>query len=119
MQQGVRNSFKPEFLNRLDEIILFNRIERENMASIVDIQFKRVQELLVDKQITVTLDSKAREYLAEGGYDPVYGARPLKRVIQNEVQNKLAEMYLGGQISEGSKLVITADKSGIAIKKPN
>jgi ATP-dependent Clp protease ATP-binding subunit ClpB len=119
VMQVVRNSFKPEFLNRLDEIILFNRIERENMASIVDIQFKRVQELLIDKQITVTLDSKAREYLAEGGYDPVYGARPLKRVIQNEVQNKLAEMYLGGQISEGSKLVITSDKSGIAIKKTN
>lgn len=119
VMQVVRHSFKPEFLNRLDEIILFNRIEKENMAAIVDIQFKRMQELLVDKQISVTLDNKARDYLASAGFDPVYGARPLKRVIQNEVQNKLAEMYLSGKISEGSKLVVTADKSGIAIKKPN
>ena len=78
----VRASFRPEFLNRVDEIILFHRLKRENMGDIVDIQMKRLAKLLEDRKITIVLDAGARDWLAEKGYDPAYGARPLKRVIQ-------------------------------------
>ncbi|OYR20606.1 ATP-dependent chaperone ClpB [Brucella thiophenivorans] len=98
----VRASFRPEFLNRVDEIILFHRLRREDMGSIVDIQMKRLQVLLHDRKITLELEDDSREWLANKGYDPAYGARPLKRVIQKEVQDPLAERILLGDILDGS-----------------
>ena len=98
----VRGHFRPEFLNRVDEIILFHRLRREDMSEIVDIQLKRLNRLLEDRKIGLSLDPKARQWLAEKGYDPAYGARPLKRVIQKWVQDPLAQMLLAGEISDGS-----------------
>jgi ATP-dependent Clp protease ATP-binding subunit ClpB len=97
----VRRAFRPEFLNRLDDILLFHRLTRAQMSGIVDIQLKRLQALLADRKITLKLDDRARTWLANAGYDPVYGARPLKRVIQRELQNPLAGMILAGQIKDG------------------
>ena len=100
--QVVRAHFRPEFLNRVDEIILFNRLRREDMGAIVDIQVKRLQKLLEDRKITLRLDAKARDWLAAKGYDPTYGARPLKRVMQKELQDTLAERLLAGEIIDGA-----------------
>ncbi|MFC4626589.1 ATP-dependent chaperone ClpB [Daeguia caeni] len=104
----VRASFRPEFLNRIDEIILFHRLRREDMGEIVDIQIKRLQNLLGDRKIELQLEDDAREWLANKGYDPAYGARPLKRVIQKEVHDPLAERILLGDILDGSIVKITA-----------
>ncbi len=109
----VRAHFRPEFLNRVDEIILFHRLKREHMGRIVDIQMQRLQKLLEDRKITLTLEPKGREWLADKGYDPAYGARPLKRVIQKSVQDPLAELILSGKIKDGEKVVISAGKQGL------
>ena len=109
----VRRAFRPEFLNRVDEIILFHRLKRENMGSIVDIQMKRLAKLLEDRKITIALDAKARDWLAEKGYDPAYGARPLKRAIQKAVQDPLAELILSGKVKDGEHVAISADKKGV------
>jgi ATP-dependent Clp protease ATP-binding subunit ClpB len=109
----VRAHFRPEFLNRVDEIILFHRLKREHMGRIVDIQMQRLQKLLEDRKIVLTLEPKAREWLADKGYDPAYGARPLKRVIQKSVQDPLAELILSGKIKDGEKVVISAGKQGL------
>src|ERR1700680_1279092 len=109
----VRASFRPEFLNRVDEIILFHRLKRPEMGKIVDIQMRRLAKLLADRKITVQLDDAARDWLAEKGWDPAYGARPLKRVIQKSVQDPLAEMILSGRIKDGEKVVIGASKQGL------
>ncbi|MBX9842042.1 MAG: ATP-dependent chaperone ClpB [Xanthobacteraceae bacterium] len=109
----VRANFRPEFLNRVDEIILFHRLKRENMGSIVDIQMKRLSKLLEERKIELKLDAKARDWLAEKGYDPAYGARPLKRVIQKSVQDPLAELILSGKIKDGEKVAISANKQGV------
>ena len=109
----VRASFRPEFLNRVDEIILFHRLRREHMGRIVDIQFARLGKLLEDRKIAITLDPKAREWLADKGYDPAYGARPLKRVIQKAVQDPLAELILSGKIKDGEKVSVSAGKQGL------
>jgi ATP-dependent Clp protease ATP-binding subunit ClpB len=109
----VRSAFRPEFLNRVDEIILFHRLKRENMGRIVDIQMVRLAKLLEDRKITLQLDAKARDWLAEKGYDPAYGARPLKRAIQKAVQDPLAELILSGKIKDGETVVISANKQGI------
>jgi ATP-dependent Clp protease ATP-binding subunit ClpB len=109
----VRSHFRPEFLNRVDEIILFHRLKREHMGRIVDIQMQRLQKLLEDRKITLTLEPKGREWLADKGYDPAYGARPLKRVIQKSVQDPLAELILSGKIKDGEKVVISAGKQGL------
>ena len=98
----VKASFRPEFLNRIDEIILFHRLRRENMGAIVKIQLKRLEALLAERKISLALDEQAIAWLAEKGYDPAYGARPLKRVIQKELQDPLAEKILGGDILDGS-----------------
>ncbi|MEA3533849.1 ATP-dependent chaperone ClpB [Rhizobium sp. CC-YZS058] len=98
----VRAAFRPEFLNRVDEIILFHRLKRGEMGAIVDIQLERLRRLLADRKITLDLDAEARHWLAERGYDPVYGARPLKRTIQKFVQDPLAEKILSGEIPDGS-----------------
>ena len=89
----VRASFRPEFLNRVDEIILFHRLRREDMGQIVEIQLKRLEKLLADRKITLELDADAIAWLAAKGYDPAYGARPLKRVMQKELQDPLAETH--------------------------
>ena len=111
----VRAHFRPEFLNRVDEIILFHRLKREQMAKIVDIQIGRLQKLLADRKLTIELDDKAKDWLGTRGYDPAYGARPLKRVIQKYVQDPLAELILQGKIREGDKVEITAGKDGLII----
>ncbi len=97
----VRAHFRPEFLNRVDEIILFHRLQKSEMGKIVEIQFGRLQRLLEDRKIELTLDTSARDWLAEKGWDPAYGARPLKRVIQRHVQDPLAEMILAGEVKDG------------------
>ena len=104
----VRASFRPEFLNRVDEIILFHRLKRPEMSRIVDIQMRRLVKLLEDRKITIVLEPSAREWLAEKGWDPAYGARPLKRVIQKSVQDPLAELVLSGRIKDGERVVISA-----------
>ncbi|MEM8833784.1 MAG: AAA family ATPase, partial [Pseudomonadota bacterium] len=111
VMEAVRANFRPEFLNRLDEILLFSRLGREEMTGIVDIQLKGLHKLLADRRITIEVDQKAKKWIADQGYDPVYGARPLKRVIQTELQNKLAEMLLNGQIEEGAHVLVT-EKGG-------
>ena len=110
----VRSRFRPEFLNRIDEIILFHRLKREHMGRIVDIQLARLSKLLEDRKITIVLNPKAREWLAEKGYEPAYGARPLKRVIQKAVQDPLAELILSGKIKDGDQVVISAGKQGLS-----
>ncbi|WP_292528959.1 ATP-dependent chaperone ClpB [Methylocystis sp.] len=115
VMQVVRGHFRPEFLNRVDEIILFNRLRREDMGAIVDIQVKRLQKLLEDRKITLHLDSKARDWLAAKGYDPTYGARPLKRVMQKELQDALAERLLAGEIIDGATVEVSADATGLVI----
>jgi ATP-dependent Clp protease ATP-binding subunit ClpB len=102
----VRGHFRPEFLNRLDEIILFHRLAQEHMAPIVEIQVGRVQKLLSDRKITLGLTDAALRWLGRVGYDPVYGARPLKRAVQRYLQDPLAEMLLEGKLPDGSTLTI-------------
>jgi ATP-dependent Clp protease ATP-binding subunit ClpB len=109
----VRAHFRPEFLNRIDEIILFHRLKREQMGRIVEIQLTSLQKLLEDRKIALTLDAKARDWLADKGYDPAYGARPLKRVIQKAVQDPLAELILSGRIKDGEKVTVSAGKDGL------
>ncbi len=104
----VKAHFRPEFLNRLDDILLFHRLKRSEMGRIVDIQFTRLQKLVADRRIELELEPSAREWLAERGYDPAYGARPLKRVIQREVQDPLAEKILMGRIGEGVRVQVVA-----------
>ncbi len=111
----VREHFRPEFLNRLDEIVLFRRLQRSDMARIVDIQLARLRELLRDRHIVLDLDGAATEWLAEQGYDPVYGARPLKRVIQRSVQNPLAGMLLDGTVHDGETVRVSASRDGLLI----
>lgn len=112
----VRGAFRPEFLNRLDEIILFHRLSRKHMDSIVNVQIKRLQDTLADRNITIKLDDKAITCLADKGYDPMYGARPLKRVIQQELQNKMATMILDGSIKDGDKIGISCSNDNLQIK---
>ncbi|KQW18899.1 ATP-dependent chaperone ClpB [Afipia sp. Root123D2] len=109
----VRSHFRPEFLNRIDEIILFHRLQKSEMGRIVEIQFSRLRKLLEDRKIELSLDAKARDWLAEKGWDPAYGARPLKRVIQRTVQDPLAEMILAGDVQDDSKVKISTGKNGL------
>ncbi len=120
VMEAVRAAFRPEFLNRLDEILLFRRLSRADMEGIVSIQLKHLEKLLAERKISIELDPKAKAWLAQAGYDPVYGARPLKRVIQRELQNPLAEKILKGEISEGEAVKVTAtgeDKLAISAAK--
>ena len=111
----VRQAFRPEFLNRLDEVILFHRLSRRNMTGIVDIQLLRLDALLAERKLELALDQKAKEWLADAGYDPVYGARPLKRVIQRELQNPLAMLILEGKFKAGEVIAVSADQDGLTI----
>ncbi|MEJ8570338.1 ATP-dependent chaperone ClpB [Microbaculum marinum] len=106
VMEVVRASFRPEFLNRLDEIVLFHRLKREQMGAIVDIQLVRLRKLLADRKIELELEASARNWLADKGYDPAYGARPLKRVIQKAVQDPLAEKILSGEIVDGERVAV-------------
>ena len=108
VMSAVRGHFRPEFLNRLDEIVLFHRLQRSQMADIVKIQLERLRALLSDRKITLKLDDGALGWLAQKGYDPAYGARPLKRVIQKDVQDPLAEKLLAGEILDGQTVDVTA-----------
>lgn len=111
----VRSRFRPEFLNRLDEMLLFHRLTREQMDGIVDIQMVGLDRLLADRQIVLELDADARNWLADKGYDPVYGARPLKRVIQRHVQDPLADLLLEGVIKDGETVLVSAGPDGLVI----
>jgi ATP-dependent Clp protease ATP-binding subunit ClpB len=112
----VRSAFRPEFLNRVDEVILFHRLKRAEMSYIVDIQLRRLSKLLEDRKIAINLDPAAREWLADKGYDPAYGARPLKRTIQKAVQDPLAELILSGKIKDGEtvNVSVAAGKKSLA-----
>ncbi|WP_089176640.1 ATP-dependent chaperone ClpB [Bosea sp. AS-1] len=111
----VRHAFRPEFLNRIDDIILFHRLRRKDMDKIVDIQMARLQKLLTDRKITLELSKEARDWLADKGYDPAYGARPLKRVIQKFVQDPLAEAILAGEIVDGETVPITVGPGSLML----
>jgi ATP-dependent Clp protease ATP-binding subunit ClpB len=113
----VRKHFRPEFLNRIDEIILFKRLGRGAMDSIVKIQLERVEKLLADRRMAIALDSAATHWLAERGYDPVYGARPLKRVIQKELVDIIARKLLAGELLDGSVINVSAGEDGLQIGK--
>jgi ATP-dependent Clp protease ATP-binding subunit ClpB len=107
VMNALRSAFRPEFLNRVDETILFHRLRLSDMGSIVDIQLGRLRKLLDDRKIELDLDSGARDWLAKKGYDPTYGARPLKRLIQRHVQDLLAEQILSGAVGEGDVVHLT------------
>jgi ATP-dependent Clp protease ATP-binding subunit ClpB len=115
VMDAVRAAFRPEFLNRLDEILLFRRLSRDDMKGIVAIQLERLRKLLADRKITLEVDAAASAWLANAGYDPVYGARPLKRVIQRELQNPLAQQILEGHIPDGSTVHVGAGDKGLVI----
>jgi ATP-dependent Clp protease ATP-binding subunit ClpB len=120
VMDAVRSAFRPEFLNRLDEILLFRRLGREQMTGIVNIQLGYLHKLLAGRRITLEVQPDARKWLADRGYDPAYGARPLKRVIQTELQNKLAELILEGKVEDGAKVVVSVkgDHLDFAVTAP-
>ena len=113
--QAVRAHFRPEFLNRLDEIILFHRLTRAEHGQDRRYPDRRLTKLLADRKIEIALDNKATDWLANAGYDPVYGARPLKRVIQRRLQDPLAQLLLEGKIADGAKVKVSAGKTGLTI----
>lgn len=113
---ALRAAFKPEFLNRIDDTIIFRQLGRDQIERIVDIQLERVKKLLSDRRIELEITPEAKKLLAEKGYDPHYGARPLKRVIQRLVQDPLAMKILEGQFPEGSKVSMDARLSGDALE---
>ena len=115
VMDAVRRHFRPEFINRIDEIVVFHRLRREAMASIVDIQMKRISALVADRKITLNLDDQARTWLANKGYDPIYGARPLKRVIQKQVQDPLAEAILSGTVRDGDTVNISVSDGALTL----
>ena len=115
VMEVVRASFRPEFLNRLDETILFRRLAREHMDGIVEIQLDRLRGRVRDRGIAIKLDGAARAWLADQGYDPVYGARPLKRTIQRALENPLAQAILEGRVNDGDEIKVSAGKDGLLI----
>ncbi len=115
VMDAVRAHFRPEFLNRLDETIIFDRLARQDMDAIVDIQMARLLKRLLARKITLDLDDSARTWMADKGYDPVYGARPLKRVIQRYLQDPLAQLLLSGALMDGARVQVTAGPSGLVI----
>ena len=115
VMDAVRAHFRPEFLNRLDEILVFDRLMREEMSAIVDIQLNILAKRLNSRNIQIDLDGSAKAWLANEGYDPVFGARPLKRVIQNAIQNPIAEMLLSGDIDDNDTVHVTAGSDGLIV----
>ena len=116
VMEAVRGHFRPEFLNRLDDILIFNKLKAEQIGDIVDIQFARLQGLVDPRGLVLHLSAPARDWLAERGYDPVYGARPLKRVMQREIQDRLADEILSGQIADGSTISIALEDGALALQ---
>ena len=104
----LREHFKPEFLNRIDDIVIFHRLSREQIARIIDVQLERLRSMLHDRNISLVLEDSARELLAQEGYDPDFGARPLKRAIQTLIQNPLAMKLLNGEVVPGQTIVVSA-----------
>jgi ATP-dependent Clp protease ATP-binding subunit ClpB len=115
VMEAVRAAFRPEFLNRLDEIVLFHRLFRDHMDAIVDIQLGRLRERLADRKIILAVDPAALAWLADTSYDQVYGARPLKRVIQRSLENTLASLLLEGKINDGETVAVSAGDKGLVI----
>jgi len=115
VMEAVRGHFRPEFLNRLDETIIFDRLNRQDMDGVVDIQLALLQSRLAPREISLELDGSAKTWLVDQGYDPVFGARPLKRVIQSALQNQLAEMLLAGEVSDGDIVPVTAGSEGLIV----
>ena len=112
----VKSTFKPEFINRLDDIILFNRLKEKDISAIVDIQLASLKAALAEKNIVVTINQSLKDWLAKEGYDHIYGARPLKRTIQHHLENLLAEMLLDGKINDGDVLVMDYNsKKGVVL----
>jgi ATP-dependent Clp protease ATP-binding subunit ClpB len=116
VMEVVRHAFRPEFLNRIDEILLFNRLAPEDMKGVVDIQLRHLEKLLEEHRITLHIDDNAKEWLAKKGYDPIYGARPLKRVIQKYLQNEMASMILEGKISDSVRV---SENDNLLIIRPD
>jgi ATP-dependent Clp protease ATP-binding subunit ClpB len=113
----VRRHFRPEFLNRIDEIILFKRLGREQMSDIVRIQLKRVEALLESRRMAMAVDAEALVWLGDHGYDPVYGARPLKRVIQKALIDPIARKLLAGDLADGAVIQIGVEGDGLKIDR--
>jgi ATP-dependent Clp protease ATP-binding subunit ClpB len=116
VMEALKLHFKPEFLNRVDDILIFHHLSKEQLKDIVTLQIKRLQKLLEERQLHLELTDKARDFLADAGYDPVYGARPLRRAIQHHLQDKLAPMLLEGKFKEGDTILVDADKEGLTFK---
>jgi ATP-dependent Clp protease ATP-binding subunit ClpB len=117
VMEVVRRHFRPEFLNRIDEIILFHRLGRAQMADIVKIQLGRLEKLLADRRMAISLDASAEAWLADRGYDPVYGARPLRRVIQKELIDPIARLLLEGKLQDGDVIQVSAGDDRLEIGK--
>jgi ATP-dependent Clp protease ATP-binding subunit ClpB len=111
----VRSSFKPEFLNRLDEVVVFDALNRDDLAHIVDLQVRAFAERLSDRRITLEVSDGARQWLAARGYDPAYGARPLRRLVQREIGDRLARGLLSGEVRDGSTVTVGVDEAGEAL----
>jgi ATP-dependent Clp protease ATP-binding subunit ClpB len=109
---AMRSHFRPEFLNRVDEIVVFHGLTREQLGTIVEIQLGRLRQRLAERKITLELTAAARTHFANTGYDPVYGARPLKRLLQREIETTLARKILAGEVAEGSSVVVDATPEG-------
>ncbi len=116
VMEALKLHFKPEFLNRVDDILIFHRLSKEQLKTIVTLQIKRLQKLLAERQLHLELTDAARDFLADAGYDPVYGARPLRRAIQRYLQDKLAPMLLEGKFKEGDTIMVDGDKEGLTFK---
>ena len=116
----VRGAFKPEFLNRLDEVVLFDALGTEELAKIVDISLRRLNARLADRRITVEVTPAAKDWLALTGFDPVYGARPLRRLIQTTIEDQLAQQVLAGEVTDGDTIVFDVDESkdGLVVVQP-
>jgi ATP-dependent Clp protease ATP-binding subunit ClpB len=115
--QALRQTFKPEFLNRVDDIIIFHPLGIEQIGSIVELQLKRLRKLLTERNLTLEVTDEAKKRLAEEGFDPAFGARPLKRAIQREIQNPLALAVLEGKFADGDKIVADVDGDGLVFRK--
>jgi len=114
--EELRANFKPEFLNRIDDIVIFHQLSREQIAEIIDVQLERLRAMLKERGIQLSLDDSARQLLTREGYDPNYGARPLRRAIQTLIQNPLAVKLLNGDIVSGQTVIATADGDKMELK---
>ena len=111
--EALRNEFRPEFLNRVDEIVVFHSLSREHLKQIIEIQLAHLRERLAERQITLELTESAKEYFAQSGYDPTYGARPLKRLLQKEIETHLGRKIIAGEVAENDHVIVDYDRSGL------